>query len=235
MNAVREEIARLHGEAETARARAERARIQHEEALRARVAAENEASEANEMLAKLRHDFQVLQDRLVARREELATMSERLTSAEDLERRLASDLAQAVERTRNIAASTRHVGAGKTTLQASCEELATQVENLRNDKMRLEEEKAALEAEWESSRARTNEIDEALRGRRQSLEEIRSERNQRQIEKARNDADRDYLRQTCVVELNAQPEELIARRNGAAGWRTSGGGRNQLQRDEGTG
>ena len=39
---------------------------------------------------------------------------------------------------------------------------------------------------------------------------LRAERSQRQIEKARNDADRDYLRQTCVAELNAQPEELMA-------------------------
>jgi chromosome segregation protein len=39
---------------------------------------------------------------------------------------------------------------------------------------------------------------------------LRAERNQRQIEKARNDADRDYLRQTCMAELNAQPEELMA-------------------------
>jgi chromosome segregation protein len=210
LNEVREEIARLLGEAETARTRAERARSQHEEAVRARVAAENEALEATETLAKLRHDFQVLQDHLVARREELATMAERLTSAEDLESRLASDLAQAVERTGTLRHQRDTLVQEKATLQASCEELATRGENLRNDKTRLREEKVALEAEWESSRARANEIDEALRGQRQSLEEIRSERNQRQIEKARNDADRDYLRQTCVAELNAQPEELIA-------------------------
>ena len=49
-----------------------------------------------------------------------------------------------------------------------------------------------------------------LRGRRQLLEEVRAERSQRQIEKARNDSDREYLRQTCVSELNAQPEELMA-------------------------
>jgi chromosome segregation protein len=49
-----------------------------------------------------------------------------------------------------------------------------------------------------------------LRGRRQSLDEVRAERSQRQIEKARNDSDREYLRQTCVSELNAQPEELMA-------------------------
>jgi hypothetical protein len=57
---------------------------------------------------------------------------------------------------------------------------------------------------------RAAQLDETVRGKRQSLDELRAERSQRQIEKARNDADRDYLRQTCVAELNAQPEELIA-------------------------
>jgi chromosome segregation protein len=53
-------------------------------------------------------------------------------------------------------------------------------------------------------------LEEEVRTKRNALEELRAERSQRQIEKARSDADRDYLRQTCVAELNAQPEELIA-------------------------
>ena len=67
-----------------------------------------------------------------------------------------------------------------------------------------------MKANGRSREARVGQIDEALREKRQSLEELRAERSQHQIEKARNDADRDYLRQTCVAELNAQPEELIA-------------------------
>ena len=85
-----------------------------------------------------------------------------------------------------------------------------QVEELRKEKSRLDELKAALETEWEQARTRATQLDETVRGKRQSLDELRAERNQRQIEKARNDADRDYLRQTCVAELNAQPEELMA-------------------------
>jgi chromosome segregation protein len=208
--AERAEIARLHAEAETARARADHARNQHAEALRSRVAAEAGAAEAADKLAKLRQDFQVLQDSVIARREELATISERLASAESLERRLNEDLAQAVDRI--SALRQQHAGLfdEKAGLQTACEELAVQAESLRSEKTRLQEEKARLEEEWESGRTRASQIDENLRGRRQSLEEIRSERSQRQIEKARNDADREYLRRTCAAELNAQPEELIA-------------------------
>src|SRR5208282_254888 len=81
---------------------------------------------------------------------------------------------------------------------------------LRKEKLRLEELKAALETEWEEARTRAAQLDETVRGNRQSLDELRAERSQRQIEKARNDSDRDYLRQTCISELNAQPEELMA-------------------------
>jgi chromosome segregation protein len=88
------------------------------------------------------------------------------------------------------------------------------VEDLRKEKIRAEELKASLEKEWDEARTRAGQLDESLRGKRQSLDELRSERNQRQIEKARNDADRDYLRQTCVAELNAQPEELMAQAQG---------------------
>jgi chromosome segregation protein len=106
----------------------------------------------------------------------------------------------------------QHAGmtAEKTELESSCEQLGMQVEELRKEKARLEGLKAALETEWEGARTRAAQLDETVRGKRQSLDELRAERNQRQVEKARNDADRDYLRQTCVAELNAQPEELMA-------------------------
>src|ERR1700691_6551527 len=98
----------------------------------------------------------------------------------------------------------------KMELESSCEQLGMQVEELRKEKARLQELQSALETEWEGARTRAAQLDETVRGKRQSLDELRAERNQRQIEKARNDADRDYLRQTCMAELNAQPEELMA-------------------------
>ena len=208
--AERNEIARLHAQAEEARQRAERARFEHAEALRLRVAAEAEASEASETLANLRRDFHGLQERVVARREELATMTERLASAEAVEHRVSEELAQAGERMNSLRQQHESLSTEKSELESSCEQLSRQAEDLRGEKMRLTQHKAALETEWDGARSRAGQIDETLRGRRQSLDELRAERSQRQIEKARNDADRDYLRQSCVAELNAQPEELMA-------------------------
>jgi chromosome segregation protein len=208
--AERDEIARLRGDAEAARARAEHARQQHAEALRSRAAAEAESTAAAEAIVSLRHDFQGLQERVIARREELAAMAERLASAEALEKRLADDLAQAKDRVNSLQQQHSALLQEHASIEGSCEQIAQQAEELRKEKLRLEDQKAAFESEWEQARSRTAHIEDSLRGQRQSLDELRAERSQRQIEKARNDADRDYLRQTCVSELNAQPEELMA-------------------------
>ena len=208
--AEQQEIAWLHQEAEAARNRVEQARNEHAEALRSRANAEADAAGAAERLAELRRDFHSLQEQVVAQREALATMTERFTSAKAAEQRLVEEMALAGERT--IALHQQHgtLLQEKTDLEAACEQLSVQVEDLRKEKVRAEELKASLEKEWDDARSRAGQLDESLRGKRQSLDELRSERSQRQIEKARNDADRDYLRQTCVAELNAQPEELMA-------------------------
>ena len=96
------EITRLHAEAESARARAEQASRQHAAALNSRATAEAGAAEASERLAKLRHDSQVHQERIVARREELATMSERLASATAVELRMSGEIEQANQRLESL-------------------------------------------------------------------------------------------------------------------------------------
>jgi chromosome segregation protein len=206
----REEIARLRAAAEAARQRAEQARREHAEAIRSRAAAEAETTEAAERLALLRRDFQGLQEQVVARREELATMSERLASAVADEQRLSEEIAQAGERLSSLRQQHAALVQEKAELESTCAQIFQQAEDLRKEKALLEGRKAALEKEWDEARSRTGQLEETLRGKRQSLDELRAERSQRQIEKARNDADRDYLRQTCVSELNAQPEELMA-------------------------
>ncbi len=206
--AGREEISRLRAEVEGARLRAELMRTEHASALRSRLEAESEAAAAAEKMTAMRCDLQSLQERVVGGREELATVSERLASAEAAERRLAEEMTQANARVDSLREQHANIGRQKAEIELSCGDLAQQVADLRSEKTRLEERKAALEAEWDTARNRAGHIDETLRSRRQSLDELRAERSQRQIEKARNDADRDYLRQTCVAELNAQPEEL---------------------------
>jgi chromosome segregation protein len=49
-----------------------------------------------------------------------------------------------------------------------------------------------------------------MRMERQTLQGMRDERGRFEVEKARNDSDRQHLRETCLSEVNAQPEDLIA-------------------------
>jgi chromosome segregation protein len=207
--AGRDEIGHLRAEAEAARERAERSRSEHAFALRSRSDAETKAAAAAERLTQIRRDLQSLQEQVVGSREELAMMSERLASAEAAERRLAEELALVNSRVETLREQHAALTLQKSEIESSCGQLARQAEDLRDEKTRLEERKTSFETEWDAARTRAGQIEETLRARRQSLDELRADRSQRQVEKARNDADRDYLRQTCVGELNAQPEELM--------------------------
>ena len=85
-----------------------------------------------------------------------------------------------------------------------------QVESLRAEKQRLEARGAEMEREFNETRVRSTQADDALRMARQKLGDFREERSKHEIERARNDSEREHLRQSCVEELNAQPEDLIA-------------------------
>jgi chromosome segregation protein len=206
----REDISRIRGEAETARERAALARRQYAEAGRNRMGAEAEAAQAVRRLAASRQELLEQQEQLAVRREELAAMAERLPSAEALGQRLEDELQQAQERAAARCDQAAALARERSDLESGTIELETQLQSFRAEKARLEERKAKFEKEWEEARTHSVTIEDSLRMKRQSLDEIRGARSQREIEKARNDSDRDHLRQTCQAEVNAHPEELIA-------------------------
>ncbi len=205
----REDISRIRGEAETARERAALARRQYAEAGRNRMGAEAEAAQAVRRLAASRQELLEQQEQLAVRREELAAMAERLASAEALGQRLEDELQQAQERAAARCDQAAALARERSDLESGTIELETQLQSFRAEKARLEERKAKFEKEWEEARTHSVTIEDSLRMKRQSLDEIRGARSQREIEKARNDSDRDHLRQTCQAEVNAHPEELI--------------------------
>ena len=210
LNQISEEAAKLAAEAAQARARAAEARQTSQHALASRTDAEQQACSAAERLASLRAQFQTQQGELASRREEFAAISERLANAETLEARLAEEAAQARERLAAIADQRDALLRERTDRQASNRQLAEQVSHYRAEKEQFEQRKAALESQWNSLRERAGTLDGQLRAKRDAFEQVRSNRNQREIEKARNDSDREHLRQTCIADANAQPEELIA-------------------------
>jgi chromosome segregation protein len=54
------------------------------------------------------------------------------------------------------------------------------------------------------------QAEDHLRMGRQELQELREQKNHAEVERAKNESDREHLRETCMSEVNAQPEDLIA-------------------------
>ncbi len=180
------ELGRIRQDVENARLRAERAQHQLAAAATSRAEAELESSRLATELAELRGSIQAEQNELAGGRAEL-------------ERREAA--------LRQQEASVNEEAAG---LVKQSEELAQQLERLRAEKLRLETRQRELEQEWESGRTRVTQMEDRLRMARQTLQEVREQRSHAEVERARNDSDRQHLRETCMTEVNAQPEDLIA-------------------------
>ncbi len=204
------ELSRLHGEMESAKHRAALAHDQHESAVRARAADEDEIGQTAARLAALRGEMQTHQEDLGARRAELAAANERLASAEMIEQRLAEEWRDAQEREASQRQQQEGVARERGELAGSTIELQRQMGTLAAEKTRLEERKVQQEQEWEQARTRAVQVDDVLRMARQKLGDLRELRSQHEIAKARNDSDRQHLRETCLTELNQHPEDLLA-------------------------
>jgi chromosome segregation protein len=204
------ELLRIRQGVERARTRADRAREEHAAATANRAEAEIERTRLSEQLVELRGSIEANQHELASGRAELAAMSERLAAAEATAARLAEENVELVRREASLHQQLTSVNDELAGLVQQSQDLALQLEGLRGEKLRLEVRQRELEQEWDGNRNRVAQMDDQLRMGRQSLQELREQRNHAEIGRARNDSDRQHLRETCMAEVNAQPEDLIA-------------------------
>jgi chromosome segregation protein len=204
------ELTHVRQAAAGARERAEMAKHQLAAAATTREEAEAESARLGEELVALRGSIQSEQDELAAGRAELAAMNERLAAAEAAATRLQQERAEIGRREAAFRQQEASISEESAALAKQSEELAEQLASLRSEKIRLETRQAELEQEWNAGRTRIAQMEDRLRSGRQSLQELREQRGHAEVEKARNDSDRQHLRETCVAEVNAQPEDLIA-------------------------
>src|ERR1700722_17934136 len=214
LTSCQNELGRIRQTVEGARSRAENAKTQLAVANTTRAEAEAESARLAEELVQLRGSVQTEQDELGVARAELAALNERLSAAEALASRLAQEREGIDRRTQALQQQQASISEEAAGLVTQNEQLAVQLEALRVEKTRLEESQVTLEAEWDSGRKRVAVMDDALRLGRQSLQEIREQRGHAEVERARNDSDRQHLRETCMSEVNMQPEDLIATETG---------------------
>jgi chromosome segregation protein len=204
------ELARIRLDVESARQRAERAKNQHAAAALSRAEADAESARLAEALVQLRESIQSEQNELATGRAEFAAMNERLMAAEALAARLNEQRAELGRRETALQQQVASIGDETAALTRQSEELALQLEGLRGEKLRLENRQRELEQEWDAARTRVTQTEDHLRMGRQSLQELREQRSHAEVGRAKNDSDREHLRETCMSEVNAQPEDLIA-------------------------
>ena len=204
------ELARVRKEIDTVQQRAERAKLQHETAATSRAEAEAESARLAEEVVQLRVRVQVEQEELATARAELAAMNERMASVEAIAQRLQEERSDLERREAALRQQEASISEETAAMARQTEDLTRQLEALRTEKTRLEENQKQLEQEWEEGRTRVTQAEDHLRLARQTLQEMREERGRFEVDKARNDSDRQHLRETCLAEVNAQPEDLIA-------------------------
>ena len=204
------ELARVRKEAENARERAERARHEHAVAALNRSEAEAESTRLAEELVGLRGSVQTEQQELATGRAGLAAINERLAAAEALAARLREERAEMERRENALQQQVMSISDETASLAKQSEALTLQLEGLRTEKLRLEARQKELEQEWEAARTRVTQTEDHLRMGRQELQELREQKNHAEVERAKNESDREHLRETCMSEVNAQPEDLIA-------------------------
>jgi chromosome segregation protein len=210
LTGCQKELLQIRKEMEAAEQRALLAQMQHQLAATSRAEAEAETIRLTEELAQLRNAVQSERDELATAKAELATMNERLASAEAIAHRLQDERAELDRRAAALRQQEISINEETAAMARQSEELTVQLETLRVEKTRLADLQKTLEQEWDDARTRVTQLEDHLRMTRQTLQEMRDERGKVEIEKARNDSDRNHLRETCLAEVNAQPEDLIA-------------------------
>jgi chromosome segregation protein len=204
------ELSHLRQGVENARARASHAKNQHAAAALSRADADDESARLAQALVQLRGSIQSEQNELAAGRAEFAAMNERLMAAESLSARLNEERAELGRRENGLQQQVTSILEETSALEKQSANLALQLEGLRGEKLRLEIRQRELEQEWDTARTRVTQTEDHLRVGRQSLQELREQRSHAEVDRAKNDSDRQHLRETCMGEVNAQPEDLIA-------------------------
>jgi chromosome segregation protein len=204
----RAKIAQLEDQRASLRRRAEQAIESQQKVRAARAALEAEEAETLARFTAFREEFQGQQERLSARRQELAALTERLAGAAAAGEQLARQFREADEHRETLARELEAAREEQAELDRSTKEQSERLLALRQERARLEERGRQLDQEWNELRARLAQADEQLREKRAALAESRDRRSALEVDRARNEAARNHLRENCLAEMNAHPEEL---------------------------
>jgi len=208
--ACQTEVEHLRRDALSARQEADKAKADREASVKARESAECDMAEATALITEIRNLAQTHQDELAVKRAERAAIGERLSAATAIAARIKEEREELLSRLAALSAQQGAVETEEADIVRQSEEQRQQVECLRTERELREARQGELDRECNETRQRTAEVDNELRSGRQFLTDLREQRNRQEVERARNEAEREHLRAACLNELNAQPEDLMA-------------------------
>jgi chromosome segregation protein len=171
---------------------------------------ESLAANANEELAVLRQRRDSAVQSVSQHMAAAATLEERHRAAAAVLERIESAVAEMAERVNSLAQQIDSAAAENVQRGAENQQIAVQIGDLAAEQNASEAREGLLQFESDQGRARLAEMEEALRGVRQLLDQARDRRGELAAAAAKLQSDAQYMAETCMNELGVQRHELMA-------------------------
>jgi chromosome segregation protein len=168
------------------------------------------ASAANEELAALREDRDRATQNASQYMARAATLEERHRAAAAVLERIGTLVADMSERVGSLQREIEAAVVERVQRETENRQLAGLLDDLTAERNASEAREGLLQFESDQVRARLTEIDEALRGARQLLDQARDRRGELAAAVAKLQSDAEYMAETCLNELGVQRPELMA-------------------------
>jgi chromosome segregation protein len=185
-----------------------RAEISAAEQMRAEL--ERQTVSAQEGLAILREHRTSSAQEVSSQMARVATLEERHRAAAAVVERIDLLVAEMAQRAHSLRAQIQESAAERRQRESENLEIATKLQDFDAERNACETRDGLLQLESEQLRTRLSEIDGALRASRQLLDTARDRRSELSAAAAKLQSDTQYLAETCLNELGAQRQELIA-------------------------
>ena len=176
----------------------------------ARQELERSAASAQEQLASYRERRDLAAQNVSRHMAGAATLEERHRAAASVLERIESLVAEMSGRVDSLRAQIDSAAAEKIQREMENESIAIKLVDLEAERNACETRDGLLQFETEQVRARLTEIDEALHGVRQLLDQARDQRAELSATAAKLQSDAQYMAETCLNELGIQRQELLA-------------------------
>jgi len=175
-----------------------------------RVELEGQMTSGHERLAHLKERRDAAAQNKSQHIARVAALEERHRSAAAVMERIEAIVSEMRERVSTLRMQIESAAAEKLQRETENQELSGQLLDLESERNAAAARDGLLQFESEQLRARKTEIDEMLRGARQSLDQARDRRGEFSASAAKLQSDAQHMAESCLNDLGVQRHELMA-------------------------